>query len=104
MSYNVKFEAEIEAKSFALSVEEAMTSDPFIIMGTAVLPLFIIWLVLFRNSRDPLFLLFNQSLDSLLLSALGVSQNPLTADESERSKVQTTPLFAIQVARGRTYT
>lgn len=54
LSSNVEFKAKIEAISFALSNEEDMTSGPFIIMGTAALFPFIIWLMIFQNSRDPI--------------------------------------------------
>lgn len=37
-----KLETKIEAKNFALSVEEDVTSGPFIILETAALPPFII--------------------------------------------------------------
>lgn len=40
MTSNVEFETKHETKSFALSIEDDMTSAPFIILGTAALPLF----------------------------------------------------------------
>lgn len=48
------FVFESEAKSFALYVEEDRTLVPFIIVGTAAMPLFIIWLVIFQNLQDPI--------------------------------------------------
>lgn len=48
-------QAKIEAKNFVLSVEEELTSGPFIKVGTAALLLFIIWLVTFQNSRDSIY-------------------------------------------------
>lgn len=54
LSSNLEFEAKTEVKSFALHVEEDMTLGPFIIVGTTAMPLFIIWLVIFQNLRDPI--------------------------------------------------
>lgn len=54
LSFNVEFEANIEVKSFGLSVEKDITPMPFIIVGTAALIMFIICLVLFQNSQDQL--------------------------------------------------
>lgn len=52
LSYNVKLEANIEAKKFVLSVEEGMASGSVIIVRTAALTLFVIWWVVFQNSND----------------------------------------------------
>lgn len=41
---NVEFKAKIDAKSFALSDEDEITSGPFKLVGTDVLPLLSIWL------------------------------------------------------------
>lgn len=53
---NVESKAKIEAKRFALSVQKDKISEPFLIMGTPALPLFIILLVIFQNSRNPICL------------------------------------------------
>lgn len=49
---NVELEANMEVNRFALSVGEDITSGTLIIVGGAVLTLFMIWLVIFSNSRD----------------------------------------------------
>lgn len=57
LSSNVELETKIEANIVTLSVEEDINMGPFIIVGTAILPLFIIWLVILLNSGDK-FLFF----------------------------------------------
>lgn len=54
LSSKVEFEVKIEAKSFILSVQEDMTLGLFILMGTAAFSLFIIWLAIFQNLRNPI--------------------------------------------------
>lgn len=50
LSSYAEFEVKFEKKFFALSVEEGMTSETFLIVGTAALLLFVIWLLIFKKS------------------------------------------------------
>ena len=52
-SSSVELEAKFEAKRLALSIEEEITSGPFIMVGIVALPLLRTLFVIRQNSREP---------------------------------------------------
>lgn len=70
-----------------------MTSGPFIIVDTAALPLFMIWLAIFQNLWDPILFLFNFC--AQLLFAFTRTSFAAITGGSKCSNGQTTPLLAI---------
>lgn len=89
----IELEAKMEAKGFALSVDENITSESFIILGSAVLPLFKIWLVIFQNSQDRIC--FFSTLLRCTWRFLELFAS--IADSSEYSEAWTTSLLAIDM-------
>lgn len=77
--------------------KEDMTPGRFIIVGTTLLLLFINWLVIFQNSRDPI-VSFQHFLRQLArVATLGVFKNSLTAIAGGSKRKARLPFFAIDI-------